>query len=101
MKQGVFKYFFVLGFIILLVITYVVFYDKDNSKNEIQDQTSTTTVLITDLRLGIAELDTMNPILSNNKNVKEISRLIFDSLITIGNNYELEYDLATRNCKRG
>ena len=28
MRQGVFKYIFVLGFIILLIITYVVFYSK-------------------------------------------------------------------------
>jgi peptide/nickel transport system substrate-binding protein len=99
LKQGVFKYIFVLGFIILLIITYVVFYDKDSSINEVQDQTSTTSTLITDLRIGIAEYDTMNPIISKNKNVKEISRLIFDSLISVTNNYGIEYGLATEIAK--
>lgn len=95
MKQGVFKYIFVLGFIILLIITYVVFYSKDTTTGEVQDKVSTTSNLITNLRLGIAELDTLNPILTNNKNVKEISRLVFDSLITIKDDYELEFGLAT------
>ena len=99
MKQGVFKYIFVLGFIILLIITYIVFYDKNNVGNEVQDLTSTTNTLITDLRLGIAEFDTMNPLLSNNKNVKEISRILFDSLINVGNNYNLEYGLASEIAK--
>lgn len=99
MKQGVFKYFFILGFIILLIITYVVFYNDEDKTNEIQDQTSTVNTLITDLRLGIAEFDSLNPIVSNNKNVKEISRLIFDSLVNINSNYSLEYGLATEIAK--
>ena len=94
MKQGVFKYIFVLGFIILLIITYVVFYSKDTSSQKIEDKVSTKSNLITNLRLGIAELYTLNPILTNNKNVKEISRLIFDSLVTVKNDYGLEFVLA-------
>ena len=95
MKQGVFKYIFVLGFIILLIITYIVFYSKDTSKKKIEDKVSTASNLITNLRLGIAELDTLNPILTNNKNVKEVSRLIFDSLVTVKNDYGLEFSLAS------
>lgn len=95
MKQGVFKYIFVLGFIILLIVTYVVFYSKDTKTNKIEDKVSTKSNLITNLRLGIAELDTLNPVLTNNKNVKEVSRLIFDSLVTIKSDYSLEFSLAT------
>ena len=101
MKQGVFKYIFVLGFIILLIITYVVFYSKDTSTNKIKDKVSTTSNLITNLRLGIAELDTLNPILTNNKNVKEVSKIIYDPLITINDNYGLEFVLATSIAKEG
>lgn len=95
MKQGVFKYIFVLGFIILLIITYVVFYNKDSATEKVEDKVSTTSNLITNLRLGIAELDTLNPVLTNNKNVKEISKLFYDPLITVGNDYSLEFVLAT------
>ena len=99
MKQGVFKYIFVLGFIILLIITYFVFYSKDKSKEEVVDKVSTATNLITNLRLGIAELDTLNPLLTNNKNVKEISRLVYDSLVNVKNDYALEYVLASEIAK--
>ena len=100
MKQGVFKYIFILGFIILLIITYVVFYNNEDETNVVQDQTSTVSTLLTDLRLGIAGFDSLNPIVSNNKNIKEISRLIFDSLININSNYSLEYGLATEIAKQ-
>ena len=33
---------------------------------------------IKEITLGIAEFDTINPILSNNKHVKEISKKIFE-----------------------
>ena len=99
MKQGIFRYFFILAFIILLIITYVVFYKDEENVNEVQDQTSTVNTLLTDLRLGIASFDTLNPIVSNNKNVKEISRLIFDSLISINSDYSLDYGLATEIAK--
>ena len=100
MKQGVFKYIFILAFIILLIITYVVFYNDEEGVNVVQDQTSTVSTLLTDLRLGIAGFDSLNPIVSNNKNVKEISRLIFDSLVSINSNYSLEYGLATEIAKQ-
>ena len=99
MKQGVFKYIFVLAFIVLLIITYIVFYDDEDETSTVEDQTSTVSTLITDLRLGISEFDTLNPIVTNNKNVKEISRLIFDSLVTVSSNYGLEYGLATEIAK--
>ena len=95
MKQGVFKYIFVLAFIILLIITYVVFYNNDSSSNKIEDKVSTTSNLITNLRLGIAEADTLNPIFTNNKNVKEISRIVFEPLVTVKDNYGLEFVLAS------
>ncbi len=95
MKQGVFKYIFVLGFIILLIITYVVFYSKDTSKGKIEDKVSTTSNLITNLRLGVASVDTLNPLLTNNKNVKQISKLVYDSLIYVRNDYGIDFSLAS------
>ena len=47
MKQGIFRYFFILAFIILLIITYVVFYKDEENVNEVQDQTSTVNTLLT------------------------------------------------------
>ena len=87
-----------LSVIIFLIVIYAVFYNKAEVKENV-DQTSTKTTIITNMRIGIAGFDTLNPIVSNNKNVREISRLIFDSLVTINENFKLEYVLATEIAK--
>ena len=51
-------------------------------------------VISTNLRIGIIEFDNMNPILSNNKNVQDLSRLIFEPLFTLTEDYKLKGILA-------
>lgn len=63
------------------------------------DQTSTVTTIQTDLRLAISGFDTMNPILSNNRNVQEISKMIYEPLVTLNEAYKLEYCLAEEIAK--
>lgn len=93
MKRNIFKYIFILSFIIFLIVVYAIFYNKGEVKTNL-DQTSDKTTIITNIRIGIAGFDTLNPIVSKNRDVKEISRLIFDPLITINENYKLEKVLA-------
>lgn len=45
-------------------------------------------------------LDTINPILSNNKNVQDISKLIYDPLVTLTADYQAEPCLATEWAKQ-
>ena len=49
-----------------------------------------------DLRIAVADLDTFNPILSKNRNVYEVSKVIYEPLISLDMNYRLEYALAER-----
>lgn len=74
---------------------------KNRSKQEdyTLDQTSTVSNIQTDLRFAIAEYDTINPILSNNRNVQEISKIIYEPLVTLNENYKLEYCLAEEIAK--
>lgn len=74
---------------------------KDNTItiNEIVDQTSTVNNIQTDLRLAICNFDTINPILTNNRNVQEISKIIYDSLITLDETYKAKYCLADEVAK--
>lgn len=94
-RSDIIKYIFILFVIVLAIITYVV-YQKTTSKEEnVQANTEEENYnIVKELRLGVAEFDTMNPILSDNKNVQQISRLIFDSLITFDENYNFNYSLA-------
>ena len=43
-----------------------------------------------EITLGVAEFDTMNPILSQNKHIQEISRIIFEPLLEIDKDYKLQ-----------
>lgn len=72
--------------------------DKDKT-NENIDQTSTVNTIQTDLRLAICNFDTMNPILSNNRNVQEISKIIYEPLVTLNESYKMEYCLAEEIAK--
>ncbi len=54
---------------------------SDEKKNDTQQvQTEEKTEEITkELKLGVASFDSINPILSKNKNIQDISKIIFDS----------------------
>ena len=63
--------------------------EKEIRYSEVEPQ------VINELRLGIAEFDTMNPILSKNRNVQEIAKLIYEPLINLSADFKLEQCLAT------
>lgn len=74
--------------------------DSENEeKNNSVDQTSKVSNIQTDLRFAICQFDTINPILSNNRNVQEISKIIFEPLVTLNESYKLEYCLADEIAK--
>lgn len=101
MGRGIFKYIFVIVVIILVVYTGFKLIKDDKENNEVDlDQTSTVSTIQKDLRFAIAELDTINPILSNNRNVHEMSQIIFEPLVTLDANYKLQYALAEEVVKQ-
>lgn len=96
MRNSIFKYIFIIFVIILIIITGIKFFENDENQEEKSlDQTSKSSIIQTDLRLAIAGFDTLNPILSNNKNVQEISKIIYEPLVTLDANLKLEYCLAS------
>ena len=73
--------------------------NKDNSKNEEENSGENNkkqeTTVAQDLRLAIVNYDSINPILSKNSNVQDISRIVFEPLITLSKDYKPEGCLAT------
>lgn len=99
-NNNFFKYIFAIVVVFLICYTaFIIIQNKTDSTDVLLDQTSTLTNIQTDLRLSIVELDTLNPILSNNRNVQEISKVIFEPLVTLNENYKLEYCLAEEIAK--
>ena len=94
------KYIFAAIVIFLVGYTfYVIIQNNAGDENVSLDQTSTVSTIQTDLRLSIAELDTINPILSHNRNVQEVTKIIYEPLVTLNENYKLEYCLAEEVAK--
>ena len=101
MERSFFKYIFVLVVIVLISYTgYKMLKDKHVEENNTLDQTSTVSTIQKDLRLAIAELDTLNPIESKNRNVQEISKIIFEPLVTLDEHFKKEYCLAKEIAKQ-
>ncbi|MBR3133650.1 MAG: ABC transporter substrate-binding protein [Clostridia bacterium] len=97
MRNNIVKYVFIVFLIVLAIVVYS-FYKRDeketDKKKSDQAETETTINVVKELRLAIAEYDTINPILSNNRNVQEISKIIYDPLVSINENYRAEGYLA-------
>lgn len=101
-KNNLFKYIFIIVIIVLAIVTYS-FYKKERQEEEnikaaVQEAEDTANV-VKELRLSISQIDSINPIVSHNKYVQEISKIIFDSLITLDENYNKQYSLATEISK--
>ena len=50
--------------------------------------------MVRELNIGISEYDTINPILSNNRDIQYINKLIFNSLIDITYDFKIQNSLA-------
>lgn len=99
--SNIIKYIFIVFVIGLICFTaYLLVKNKRESLTQAElDQTSKKSNIQTDLRLAVAGFDTINPILSRNRNVQELSRLMYEPLINLDSSYKKEYCLATEVVK--
>jgi len=101
MKSNWIKYVFIIFIIIILIFSiYKIRKDEEEKKQEEAYTASNQEDKIKEIKLGIAELDTINPILSNNKNVQDISKLIYEPLVNLTSDYKAEACLAKEWAKQ-
>ena len=102
-NNNVFKYIFIVFIIILIIGTVYVLYNQ-NAKSEYKEEenkTSETQIEMEDsLTMGLSNYDTMNPLLTNNKEIINISKIIFEPLLNIKSDYKIENCLATSVTKK-
>ena len=101
MKSNLIKYtfiIFVIGIAIFAIYS-IYFKEEEEIPDKQQEVVQESKVEIKDLRLGISNFDTMNPLMSNNKEVLNIDRLIFEPLMQIDENYRLKLCLA-KECSK-
>lgn len=101
MKSNYFKYIFII-FAIAITIFAIVKIKTDEQKKEAQvyETKEETQEEVKEITLGVASFDSINPILSKNKNVQDISKIIFEPLMTLTTDYKLEPCLAKEWAKQ-
>ena len=100
MKSNSFKYIFITFAIIIMIFAIVkIKNDEQNSEEQIYKPEEIEEI-ITELNLGVASFDSINPILSKNKNIQDISKIIFEPLMTLTPDYKLENCLAKEWAKQ-
>lgn len=102
MKGNFIKYIFII-FVIAIIIA--VIYKENEEKIPENEETTTSSYvddeIVKEITLGVAEFDTMNPILSQNKQIQEISRIIYEPLLELDEQYKLKKCLAKDWAKTG
>ena len=96
LKGNFIKYIFII-FVISIIIAVIYKTHKSNDSQQIEEQQPTSSneeEVIKEISLGIASFDTINPILSQNKQVQEISRIIYEPLFELDSEYKLQKCLA-------
>lgn len=94
----IFKILFIILLACVMAFSYYIVNKDEAKKTESKDKEKVKleNTIQNDIRLSIAELDTMNPYRSENRNVHEIIRLFYDSLYTYDGKYNLRHELAEK-----
>ena len=97
MRNNIFGYIFVL--FIIGILGFAIYKVKvQNGDDEDFKGTSVTSSQEvqkgTEMTLAISEFDTINPIITNNRKVQDIDRIVYEPLIGITEDFKLEYILA-------
>ena len=97
-----FRYIFIIFAIAILIYAAYRIYNNDNSIDEqiIQNEEAGEQIL-KDIRLAVSNYDTINPLITTNKEVLNIDKLVFEPLFSITQDYNLEPCLATEWSKTG
>ena len=96
MKLYIFKTIFIIIIIILLIFAgYSVYKTATKPKKLLEETEETTNNIVKEINLAIAEYDTINPVISNNKNVQDIAKLIYEPLLEITEKFQIKNNYVT------
>ncbi len=103
-SNNIFMYIFIIVVVIMIGGALYILNNQNkelsSDENEIENSTQESAIsIVENLKVGITNYDTMNPILTKNKEILYFDNLIFDPLINVTSDYRLEYSLA-KSCEQ-
>lgn len=101
--SNAFKYIFIIFAIGIIVYAGYRIYKTQNTQQNNTEEPNTVAEenIIKDIRLALTNYDTMNPLITSNKEILNIDTLIFEPLFTLTQNYEIAPCLAKECAKTG
>ena len=100
MKSNIFKYIFIIFVVIIVIVAFFVIRNNESKQETQEETTNTSEEIVREIRLGIAQCDTLNPLLTTNKNVQDITKLVFEPLVDVSSDYKATPALATEWAKQ-
>ena len=103
MKNNIFGYLFIL--FIIFIMGFAIYRVKIQNGDKNTETGSSGTVNTQEVQKGkeitlaVSEFDNINPIITSNKKVQDIDRLIYEPLVNITEDYNIEYTLAQECAK--
>lgn len=94
MKTNAFKYIFFTIVILLIGVAIYLLYKDGNKKIYATKDNELEINMIRELNIGVSGYDNINPILSNNRDIQYIDKLIFEPLVDITYDFKIENKLA-------
>lgn len=99
MKERTLKIIFFSIIIILVIFSiYYIINNKEIIASDIKIKKIENEISY-EINIGITDFDTINPILSKNQDVQYITKLIYETIINIGQDFKLKKGLAEEWCK--
>ena len=99
MKNNFFGYIFIL--FIIIIMGFAIYRvkvqntDKNNGNSVASLASNQEVEKKTEMTLAISDFDTINPIITSNKRVQDVDKLIFEPLVSITEDYNIKYTLAS------
>lgn len=102
MRNNFFGYIFLV--FIIIILGFAIYKVKVQNKSDEENNTSKTSITGeiekgTEMTLAISNFDNINPIITSNKKIQDIDRLIYEPLIGITEDYKLDFILAKECAK--
>ena len=103
MRNNIFGYIFIL--FIIIIMGFAIYRVKIQNADTDKENTSNSSNVKqevekgTEMTLAISNFDTINPIITKNRRVQDIDKIIYEPLIGITEDYKLEYILAQEIAK--